>query len=344
MIFSDATSAAYRRTGSLAYWLTGALVLLPGCQEERRVPYIPPTLHNWQQPYRGQKGLRLHVFHVGTLRPRGGILTRPGDTTPAPERAVVAYVLQHPQHGLIVLNTGLSHHLAEDAEDYLGRLQAMLLDVELETGQDLPSQMRAAKMEPKAVRWVVLSNLQFPHTGEAEGFPEAVRVVSRAEYEHAKGGGAGYIAREFDDISNWQLVDFSDGHPLGTMPAAIDLFEDGSVMLLDAQGPTEGNLAILVRLPSRPVILAGDLAPQSTTLRYVAVPSGIRDLDAWWDRIWRLKRFRDLDAVLLVVPGNDPTPLSSAMLPEIHDHDFTASDAEPPATPAIAKQPQPARQ
>ena len=252
MIFSDATSAAYRRTGSLAYWLTGALVLLPGCQEERRVPYIPPTLHNWQQPYRGQKGLRLHVFHVGTLRPRGGILTRPGDTTPAPERAVVAYVLQHPQHGLIVLNTGLSHHLAEDAKDYLGRLQAMLLDVELETGQDLPSQMRAAKMEPKAVRWVVLSNLQFPHTGEAEGFPEAVRVVSRAEYEHAKGGGAGYIAREFDDISNWQLVDFSDGHPLGTMPAAIDLFEDGSVMLLDAQGPTEGNLAILVRLPSRP--------------------------------------------------------------------------------------------
>ena len=43
------------------------------CEQERRVPYIPPTLHNWERPYRGNAGLKLHVFRTGTLRMMEGL-------------------------------------------------------------------------------------------------------------------------------------------------------------------------------------------------------------------------------------------------------------------------------
>ena len=294
-----------------------------GCEEQRRVPYIAPTLHNWPQPYEGQPRLTLHVFEVGSLAKTTGLLPRPGSKTRRRQRSVVAYVLEHPREGLVVIDTGLSHHLAEDAKDYLGGLLGMTVHTELHEGEDLPSQMRAANLKQEAVRWVILSILRFPQAGDIEAFAQARLVVSRTEHEGARQGGMDYVQREFDDAERWELVDFNEAEPLGTMPAAVDLFGDGSCMLLDARGPTEGNLAVLIRLASRPVLLAGDLAPEPRNLRYPAVPGSLHDRDAWWDRIWHLKRFQDLEPALLIVPGNDPDSIRTAALPEIKWHEFT---------------------
>ena len=38
-----------------------------GCEQDRRVPYVPPTLANWPQPYRGVAGLKIHIFVTGYL-------------------------------------------------------------------------------------------------------------------------------------------------------------------------------------------------------------------------------------------------------------------------------------
>ncbi len=249
------------------------------------------------------------------------------------QRPVLAYVLKHPREGLVVLDTGLSRQLAEDESTHIDRLSSIMTGAELHEGQDLPTQMRAADLKPDAVRWVILSNLRFTHAGEVEAFPSAQVVVSWSEHDAARAGGRGYVEEEFDDVSNWELVDFSNAQPLGTMPAGLDLFGDGSVMLLDARGPTEGNLAVLIRLPTRPLLLAGDLAPLPKSLRYAAVPASLHDPDAWWDRLWRLKRFGDLEPALVIIPGNDPEPILRARLPEIRVHEFAAPTPELRATP-----------
>ncbi len=256
---------------------------------------------------------------------------------------MLAYALQHPGEGVVVINTGLNHRLSGDDGTNLGGLWGLAMSAELDAKQDLPSQMRAAGLAPEKARWVIVSNLRFLNAGEVEAFPEARVVVSQAEYEAARAGGGGYVEREFDGVPSWKFVDPTAGRPLGTMPAALDLFGDGSVMLVDASGPTAGTLAVLVRLPSRPVLLAGDLAPAPESLRYGAEPVAMRDADAWWDRIWRLKRFKELDTNLLVVPGHDLSGLSAAALPDVQRHDFTPATPRPQPTPPRARRLWPGR-
>jgi len=318
--------------GAIALALAG---LLLGCERERQVPYIAPTLANWARPYKGVKGLHLHVFQVGAIRQLEGLVLRQGSMIRRRDLPIFAYVLQHPTQGAVVINPGLNRGLADDGERYFSGFEGLGMTADLDTGQDLPSQMRAAGIKLETVRWVFLSTLQFAHAGEAEAFPEARVVASRAEHAQAREGGRGYVDREFDTIQSWKLVDPSEGQPVGTFRAALDLFGDGSCLLIDARGPTAGHVAFLLRLPTQPVLLAGALAPVSESVRYAAAPRFVADMDDWWDRIWRLKRFQYLEPALIVVPDHDAGPLRDSKLPEVEWHDFTP--AEQPASKSRQK-------
>ncbi len=300
-----------------------SLATAVGCERERRVPYIAPTLHNWPQPYRGVSGLVLHVFETGTLRMREALVLRGGSLTQERTLPVMAYVLAHPKEGLVVFDTGLSHEHAEAAKGDATALTELAVEAETRAGQDLPSQMQSVGLSKGRVRWVILSNLRFQHAGELAAFPNARIVVSQAEHEYALDGTTGYVPRLFEGVAKWQLVDPTNGAPVGTLPAVLDLFGDRSCLLVDAPGPTPGGLALLVRLRSRPVLLAGDLAPLAESLRYVVAPRLLDDTDAWWDHIWRLKRFHELDPALVVVPGYDDEVLRAEKIPEVRWHAFT---------------------
>src|SRR5262249_25054758 len=131
---------------------------------------------------------------------------------------------------------------------------------------------------------------------------------------------------------NWKFIDFAAATPLGTFPAHVDLFGDGSCLLLDASGPTPGTLAVVLRLPHQPVLLADDLAPVSETVRYAAQPASLFDADQWWDYVWRLKRFKDLVPDLIVLPGHDVAAARQARGKDIIFHEPRAT--EPAGAPS----------
>jgi len=303
---------AWRRAAA-PFVLLGLAAAL-GCEQQQRVPYIPATLHNWEKKsYRGRPGMLLHVFEVGRL----GAGEVPGAASG--RRHVLAYVLQHPKQGLVVIDTGLNHAVATD-KDYLPKELTALTSVELQPDEDLPAQMRKARLDPAKVRRVLLSNLRLTHSGELAAFAAARVSVSKREHEIAAEGPPGYLSAEYEGVKDWDLLDFAAAKPLGTMNAALDLFADGSVMAIAAAGPTEGNVAFLLRLPERPVLLAGDLASSAASLRHAAPPPALRDRDAWWQTIWRVKRFAYLEPRLLALPGYDPEAWRRCGHPAIRVH------------------------
>jgi glyoxylase-like metal-dependent hydrolase (beta-lactamase superfamily II) len=312
--------------------LIGALFGLgAGCEKERRVPYIVPKLQNWQQPYAGKRGLELHAFSVGTLDVVEAALLKGGSLTRR-QLPVLAFVLRHPQQGLVVVNTGLHRRFREPDVD-LGGLLGMTVDAHLESGQDLPSQMQAANLPAEKVRWVILSDLRFMNAGELEAFPKARVVVSRLQHQNAYRGGEEYARIDFDDVETWRFIEFDDAKPLGTMQAAVDLFDDESCLIVESNGRTEGGVGVVLRLPTRAVFLADSLAPVPETLRYAASPASLSDPEAWWDGIWRLKRFKDLEPALLVVPGHSDEELRSAGSKQIVVHDFATTSPPERFTP-----------
>jgi len=296
----------------LPYVFVGLLALTGGaCEERRRLPYVEPVLHDWPEDYTGQPGLRLHVFHTGSLDLPDRLVYRGGSVARRRSLTVLSFGVEHPRHGLVLIGTGLNRNVAGDAAGYLGPVRAALVRAELRPDQDVAAQLDAAGFAVDDVRFVVMPDLGLDHAGEVETFTQAEVIVARQEHAAARSGqqfdpGRGrYLPGEFDQVEKWRLVDFAPDSRLATFPRSHDLFEDGSIVLIDVHGATAGGLAVLVRLPQRPVLLCGNLAWTEAQARFAWMPGLAFDRAAWWESIWRLKKMKDLVPSLSLLPGHD---------------------------------------
>ena len=294
--------------------LLAVLVLLTcaACEEPLRLPYIEPVLHNWSENYHGVAGLKLHVFNTGSIQVPSRVVYHSGSLPQRQVLDILVFGIEHPKHGLILVGTGFNRVIAQDAEHYLGGFRSAIGVPHMEPEQDILSQLKAAQLSPDNVGFVIMPDLRLDHTGELESFPHATVVVASAEHTAAISSShfGLYLQDEFDQVGEWQFVDFTTSKPLGTLPlgtfsAAQDVFGDGSVELIDVTGATAGGLAVLIRLPNQPVILCGNLAWTESQYRYAWTPGFAFKREAWWDAVWRLKKFKDLFPALVVLPDHD---------------------------------------
>jgi hypothetical protein len=105
-----------------------------------------------------------------------------------------------------------------------------------------------------------------------------------------------------------------------------DLFGDGSVVLLDATGMTAGGLAVLIRLPSGPVLLCGNLAWTKEQYLYTRLPGLVFDRGGWWDKVWRLKKWKELAPELVVLPDHEWKAVKAVATGDIQLHVFEAEE------------------
>ena len=307
-----------------------AIGVLAGCTPPpRRIPYVPPDLPDWSSTYRSPKGLRLHVFvSTGTVKPPGGVLG--GTWTARIPLSVPSFLVEHPSAGLILVGTGLAPALSDSAQAHLGWLLGVISEPAVDEGQDIVSQLKAAGFDPGKVRRVILPDCRFPQTGQIDAFPDAEVTVASAERRWALRSGPAAAVRPQDvrAVRRWDSVDLADAEALGTVPHAVDLLGDDSIWLLGLPGYTPGTVAVLVRLASGPVVLAGGAAPRARSLRAPSVPAVATDPDEWWESVWRLKRFRELNEGVVVVPGFEASVLEDGDRQDIRVYAAKDSDEE----------------
>jgi N-acyl homoserine lactone hydrolase len=296
------------------------------CDEPLRLPYITPELHNWPRSYKGVAGLKLHVFHTGTVEVPARLVYQGGSVVTSRSLDIPVFVIVHPRHGLVLFGTGLNHALAKDPRSYLGFLLTSFGKPTVEKGQDIVSQLEQAKLSHDTVRHVILPDLRFDHTGELERFPLARAIVASAEHTAAidQRSRELYLPTEYSKVREWQFISFTDAKPLGTFRAHQDLFGDGSVLLIDVTGATAGGLAVLVRLPSAPVLLCGNLAWTKENYFRARLPGLLFDREAWWEKVWRLKKFKELVPELVVLPDHDWAAIQAAQTKDMIVHTFSA--------------------
>jgi len=300
------------------------LFVFSACEKPLRLPYIPPELHNWPTPYKGVAGLRLHVFITGKVSLPGQLVYRDSSLLSTQPLDILVFAIEHPRRGLILVGTGLNHNIANNGERYLGALPSSLSTLTMAEGQDILAQLKRAKLPDSRVHHIILPDLRFDHAGELESFSSAQPIVASTEYNAAteQEGDALYLSREYDGIREWRFIDFAGAGPLGTFRAHRDLFGDGSVLLIDAAGATAGGLAVLVRLPTRPVLICGNLAWTREQYFYVRAPGLLFDRAAWWDKAWRLKKFKELAEELIVLPDHEWAIVESVKTKDMILHPF----------------------
>ena len=185
---------------------------------------------------------------------------------------VHAFAVEHAA-GVCLFDTGQTAAATRPGYHQRWHPLLWLARFELEPGDEV-----AAQIDPRSVRWVVLSHLHTDHVGGLEAFAHADVLVSHVEWERAQGWRGrlrGYIPQHWPEGLVPTLVDF-DGAPVGPFRGTHDVAGDGALILCPTPGHTPGHLSLVV---DRAVLLGGDLAHTSEELRIVEP-----ELAAWCER------------------------------------------------------------
>ena len=239
----------------------------------------------------------LHAYGIGVPRSKYANLPIP------------SFLVHHPGVGPILVDTGLHPSVASDPRDNMGRLAARLFELEAEA--DVPSQLRKMGMRTADIAVVVLTHLHLDHASAISEFPEAVFVVSAPEWKVATESPSlrhGYRPAHYDFGFDYVTVDFDSDRTesYGSFGRTIDLFGDGTVRLAFTPGHTEGHMSVILRLPRRDFVVAGDVAHFWRHLQGAPEPYNTADRHNWHRSVKELVQFRQAYPYSLIVPGHDP--------------------------------------
>ncbi|MDQ3077540.1 MAG: N-acyl homoserine lactonase family protein [Pseudomonadota bacterium] len=160
----------------------------------------------------------------------------------------------------------------------------------------ISDQLAQIGVRPEQVEFLGISHYHGDHTGQATQFPKAKLLIGAGDLAALKSvptpGGAAP-----PHVQPW----LDGAAPVEALREDYDVFGDGRVMILSTSGHTPGHIALLVKLATGPVILAGDLWFSHSDALRATMPdfnTGRAETIASRERIGRLAE--KLDAVIIL--------------------------------------------
>jgi glyoxylase-like metal-dependent hydrolase (beta-lactamase superfamily II) len=234
---------------------------------------------------------------------------------PAREIPIPAFLVRHPSAGAILVDTGLHPSIATDGgSENFGSLGKRFGKPRLETGEDVPAQLRKRGLSPGEVPIVVMTHLHSDHTSAISEFPKSTFVVSETEWQAAAHGSKptlnGYRPAHFDYAFDYRTVSFDRSTGIDSYASfgrAFDLFGDGSIHLAFTPGHTAGHMSVICRLQERDFVIGGDAMYVRAQLDGDAPPPP-RPADShnWRRSIQELRLFQRQYPDAIITPGHDP--------------------------------------
>jgi glyoxylase-like metal-dependent hydrolase (beta-lactamase superfamily II) len=225
---------------------------------------------------------------------------------------VVAFLVEHPTAGAILIDTGLHPSVAVDLNprDLMGRFAPLLFkDLRMDPEQSVQAQLRDRGIDPGAVNTVVMTHLHYDHASGVSEFPAATFVVSKEEWEAASNGGErhGYVKRQYDHAFDWRTIDF-EGPAIDSFTPfgrSADLFGDGSVRMVFTPGHTDGHCSVILRLRDRDAIVIADAAYTTRTLKESALPYQMADEHRFKRSLREVQLYIENNPGCVAIPGHD---------------------------------------
>lgn len=182
-------------------------------------------------------------------------------------------LLQHPQHGWMLYDTGYSEQFFGATERLPERLYRSMLPVQLPAEECLLTQLAARGLSADDIGHIIVSHYHGDHVAGLRDFPRARYIALRADSEALLGlrgkrwratlGGQlpGLLPEDF--LARLQHADDCPTRPLPAWMApfesGLDLFADGSLLGVPLPGHSHGQLGLYIAdAEGRPLLLAAD--------------------------------------------------------------------------------------
>jgi glyoxylase-like metal-dependent hydrolase (beta-lactamase superfamily II) len=253
--------------------------------------------------------------HVGptTKSQTNWLLTSRSWTAPLP---INVYVIEH-ERGLVLFDTGQDRASVTDSDYFPGgplRLAYSRL-ARFEIGEDdtLTAQLAALGYRIDDVTMAIVSHLHQDHIGGLRELEHADILISKEEWaslslprpamhgllkKHILLPGLKWQPIELQELPDDSLRPFASG---------LDLFGDGSMVILPTPGHTPGSISLLVRRTGAvPLLFIGDLSYDNNLFERGEVP-GSGDRAGMHASTALVNQLRETLPGLVVLGAHDPS-------------------------------------
>jgi N-acyl homoserine lactone hydrolase len=188
-------------------------------------------------------------------------------------------LVRHPRGDLLV-DTGFGREINEQFKMLPFFLRLITSYVFWRPAVD---QLSASRYDLKSLRAILLTHAHWDHMSGIADFPGVPVWVTPEEHAFIKPGGQGQFGKLPAGV---HYVEYTfDGGPYLGFPKSLDVYGDGSIVIVPAFGHTPGSVVVFVTLHSGTrYALAGDLVWQL---------EGITQRE---ERSWLIRRLGDTDA------------------------------------------------
>ena len=209
---------------------------------------------------------------------------------------ILMAVIDHPK-GLVVYDSGnnvaisdgnCKSYWAEGMCDFLqpSQTRAMVIDRQLEKLGFSISDVKA----------YVMSHAHLDHAGNLKMFKNAIIFAQQDEIYQARWQAPFQAGPAFVEADHAGTNAFN----WAPLNGDYDVFGDGSVVIMDTRGHTLGTSSVYVKLPSGPLVVAGDAIWMEENLEGYA--AGLNySVQQYFASIDRLKLIRDLQGAKLIM-------------------------------------------
>jgi glyoxylase-like metal-dependent hydrolase (beta-lactamase superfamily II) len=115
-------------------------------------------------------------------------------------------------------------------------------------------QLAKLNLKPEQIKYVGISHYHADHTGQVDSFPKSTVLIGKGDWDAITAPKPAQGVN-FKPFEGW----IKGENKVEPLPNDKDVFEDGTIIVLNTPGHTPGHHSLLVKLAQTgPVILSGD--------------------------------------------------------------------------------------
>jgi len=225
---------------------------------------------------------------------------------------IVAFLVEHPGAGPIIIDTGFHPSVAHDPKQNLGPVYGRIYSIDMRPEQAISAQLRDQQgIDPSDVRVAIMTHLHLDHASAVSEFTSATYVLGSGEWRafHASRLALnGYVRHHVQHAVEYKEVPYDSPviDSYATFGRSFDLFGDGSVRLVYTPGHTHGHQSVILRLKEREALVTGDAIYFMRTLEDERRGFAMADEHKWRRSIGEIRLYRRENPDALIIPGHDP--------------------------------------
>lgn len=178
-------------------------------------------------------------------------------------------MIEHPEHGLILFDTGYSERFYEATKRFPYSLYRWTTPVNTRHDRSAAEHVIAAGYSPQDVRAIIISHFHADHICGLDDFPEAEFICSRAAFQALRPlKGMAAVKRAFlpellpagfEERARWIETSLKSELSPAFAPfqAGYDLFGDGTLIALALPGHADHQFGVIVQGQNHKAVLLG---------------------------------------------------------------------------------------